>query len=124
MPRKKHYGITDASYIGKYCYSVRFGADKPCADCPMLLSKNEPHERIVSDKDMVWCVRHTPMFNTQGDISGYIELSIDITQKKKRKVEFKEAENKLKESEQRFREIFENSHDKPIFARSNRRYAV
>jgi len=108
---KKHYGITDDSYIGKYCYSVRFGADKPCADCPMKLGKNEPHERTVSDKDLLWRVRHTPVFDTQGAISGYIELSIDVTQKEKRKAELKEAENKLKESEQHFREVFENSHD-------------
>ena len=108
---QKYYGITDDSYIGNYCYSVRFGADKPCADCPMLLGKTEQYERIVYDKDKIWQVRHIPLFAAQGVISGYVELSVDVTQKEKRKAEFEEAQNRLKESEQRFREIFENSHD-------------
>lgn len=108
---KKLYGITDDSYVGKNCYSVRFNTDKPCTDCPMLSNRAETHERIVHDKNTIWNVRHTPIVNLQGVITGYIELSVDITNKEKRKAEFRNAESKLRESEQRFREIFENSND-------------
>lgn len=108
---KKVYGITDDSYVGKNCYNIRFGSNKPCTDCPIYSNKTETNERIVHDKDIIWNVRHSSIVNSQGTVTGYIELSTDITQKEKRKAELQKAEQMLRESEQRFREIFENSRD-------------
>ena len=108
---KKFYGIDDDSYIGQYCYAVKFSSDKPCSDCPMLMKVDETIERTVYDRNTIWRIRHTPIFDSQAAISGYIELSVDITKKEKRKAELKEAQRKIAEGEQRFREVFENSHD-------------
>jgi PAS domain S-box-containing protein len=108
---KKYYGITDDSYIGKYCYSVRFDADKPCEECPISCNKEELTERIVYDNDVIWLVKHTPLFDPLGNIVGYIETSVDITKKEQQKAELKEAEDKVKLAEQRYREIFNNSHE-------------
>jgi len=108
---KKYYGITDDSYIGKYCYGVRFSSDKACEDCPISGNKEELTERIVYDKDVIWQVKHTPLFDPLGNIIGYIETSVDITKKEQQKAELKEAEDKVQLAEQRYREIFNSSHE-------------
>ncbi len=108
---KDFYDITDDSYIGEYCYKIRFNSDTICKDCPLPTHKSTHHTRIVHDKDIIWKIRHTPLFDTHGNISGYVEHSVDITEVEKRKIESKEAEKNLRESEQRFREIFENSNE-------------
>jgi PAS domain S-box-containing protein len=53
---KDFYGITGDSYIGEYCYKVRFNSDTPCEDCPMLYLSPTPHIRIIHDKDIIWKV--------------------------------------------------------------------
>jgi PAS domain S-box-containing protein len=78
---KEQLGITDESYIGKLCYKVWFNADKPCQHCPVVSHKIEPSERLVTLSDnKIWMVRHTPLFNSDGVLTGYIEFREDITQ--------------------------------------------
>jgi PAS domain S-box-containing protein len=79
---KEQLGIKDESYIGKLCFKVWFNADKPCQKCPVVSHKIEPSERLVTlTDDKIWMVRHTPLFNTDGVLTGYIEFREDITQK-------------------------------------------
>jgi PAS domain S-box-containing protein len=77
---KKQLGIHDDSYIGKLCHRVWFGEDKPCSTCPVVSHKIEPTERLVTlNDDRIWMVRHTPMFNPDGSLDGYIEFRVDTT---------------------------------------------
>ena len=79
---KEQLGIKDESYIGKLCFKVWFNADKPCQHCPVVSRKIETSERLVSLKDnKIWMVRHTPLFDSEGTLTGFIEFREDITQK-------------------------------------------
>jgi PAS domain S-box-containing protein len=79
---KKQLHINDESYVGKLCYKVWFNEDKPCQYCPIVSHKLEPSERLVTfTDDKLWMVRHTPLFGTDGVLTGYIEFREDITQK-------------------------------------------
>jgi PAS domain-containing protein len=77
---KNQLGIRDESYVGKLCYKVWFNADKPCQHCPVVSHKIETSERLVTLSDnKIWMVRHTPLFNAEGILTGYIEFREDIT---------------------------------------------
>jgi PAS domain S-box-containing protein len=77
---KYQLGIKDESYVGKLCYKVWFNADKPCLHCPVVSHKIETSERLVTLSDnKIWMVRHTPLFNAEGILTGYIEFREDIT---------------------------------------------
>jgi len=77
---KKQLGIEDESYIGRLCYKVWFNADKPCQSCPVVSRKLETTERLVTlDDNRIWMVRHTPLFDTEGILTGFIEFRVDTT---------------------------------------------
>ncbi len=85
---KKQLNIHDDSYIGKLCYKMWFNGDKPCDTCPVVTRKIEPLERIVTlNDDRIWMVRHTPLFDNKGILTGYIEFRSDITEKENTKIE-------------------------------------
>jgi PAS domain S-box-containing protein len=77
---KKQLKITDDSYIGKLCYEVWFHADGPCQTCPVVSRRFEPTERLVKlTGDKMWMVRHTPLFDENNELKGFIEYRADIT---------------------------------------------
>jgi PAS domain S-box-containing protein len=77
---KAQLHITDESYVGKLCYKVWFNADKPCQHCPVVSRKIETTERLVNlTEDKLWMVRHTPLFDDAGILTGFIEFREDIT---------------------------------------------
>jgi PAS domain S-box-containing protein len=77
---KEQLHITDESYVGKLCYKVWFNADRPCQHCPVVSRKIETTERLVNLTDeKLWMVRHTPLFDDAGILTGFIEFREDIT---------------------------------------------
>ena len=77
---KKRLGIVDDSYIGKLCYEVWFHAEGPCQTCPVVSRRFEPTERLLKlSGDSLWMVRHTPLFDEQNNLKGFIEYRADIT---------------------------------------------
>jgi PAS domain-containing protein len=77
---KKQLGIKDDSYIGKLCHKVWFDTEGPCPTCPVVTRKLEPTERLITlFNDRLWMIRHTPLFNTDGMLTGFIEFRADVT---------------------------------------------
>ena len=97
---------------GITCYSLTHGRDKPCDGtahpCPIERVKITKRPVVI---DHIHCVekgnpRHVevhayPIPDSNGEISRIIEYTLDITERK-------QAENALRESEERFRELAEN----------------
>jgi PAS domain-containing protein len=114
---KKQLGIKDDSYIGKLCYKVWFNADGPCPTCPVVSHKIEPTERLVTLTDnRIWMVRHTPLFNSDGSLNGYIEFRADTT-------EISNLEKQILDEREKYKMLAENApfgllltHDnKPVY---------
>lgn len=91
--------------IGKYCYEIWQGRKSICKHCPVqkAIQTRETQDVIIETPDgRVWYLRGTPIFDQQGKVKGAIEFGQDITKQK-------QAEEKLKESEARYKLLFDSS---------------
>jgi PAS domain S-box-containing protein len=101
-------GKTEAELTGMKCWEVFHEPDTTCPPkgCPMVQllesGKHETAEMEVAMNGGVCLVSCTPVPGAVGTISSIIHIATDITDKKK-------AEQRVQESEERFRQIFGNS---------------
>ena len=78
---KRQLNIMNDSYIGKQCYELWFHAEGPCLTCPVVSRRLETTERLLKlSDDKIWMVRHTPLFDEDNQLRGFIEYRADITQ--------------------------------------------
>lgn len=92
-------------FIGRHCYEVRHGWSEPCPMCPVktCYGSHKPQIAVTSTPDgRIWELHAFPVFDDSGEVIGVIEVARNITERK-------QAENNLKESESRYRTIFENT---------------
>lgn len=91
--------------IGRYCYDIWSDGKGPCTDCPvvraMQTGRTEEGERQTSD-GRFWFLQAAPVRGEDGKISGAVEITLDITDRKL-------AENRLRESEEKYRRLAEHS---------------
>lgn len=93
-------GYTDNSYVGKRCFKIWFGGDGACKGCPVVTKNTKPSERLVTFADRtIWMVRHIPMFDSGGGITGYIEFRENVTEKEKIKQELEKSRVRLMKAE-------------------------
>lgn len=82
---------------GSHCYNAWFGRDSICEGCPMekVLEEGEPNEgEVITPAGETLLVKGYPVF--EGDeLTGFIELGLDITQKKKTESILEETMYKL-----------------------------
>ncbi|MGC9307243.1 MAG: PAS domain-containing sensor histidine kinase [Thermoplasmatota archaeon] len=91
--------------IGKPCYTIWAERGEPCPACPVekALQAGTPQQGEIQTPDgKAWMVRASPLRDEDGTIIGAVETTLDITERKR-------VEEQLRESEQRFRTIFENT---------------
>ncbi len=91
--------------VGRHCYAIWQGRDRPCDGCPVLeaMRTGQPRQREVSTPDgRLYNLRGYPVFDEQGELIGTVEYGFDITDRK-------QAEAALEASEKKFRLIFQNA---------------
>jgi PAS domain S-box-containing protein len=109
--RKPH-----SEFVGKYCFREFEKRNAVCSHCPgtRAMATGRPAEvktEGVRDDGSRMSVRVQafPVFETDGTINGFIEIVEDVTERR-------QAAEKLKESEQRFKTIFDNAADGILLA--------
>ena len=99
--------------IGQFCYNVYACRDKPCVDCNVKTAINTGeivtttmyHTKIQGMQgESFWEKTGVPLKNRQGEITGAIEISRNITDEAK-------AQKALQESEKQYRETINSMVD-------------
>ncbi len=91
----------------RHCYEALHNRSRACRICPAMktLETGEPHEVIdFSSYKKNWVLRSYPVRDEKGSLTGIVEIVTDITRRRK-------AEEALRQSEQKYRELFENAND-------------
>ncbi len=98
-------GLEPADLVGQHCYTMWLQRYEPCEVCPVLLAleTGEDQEMEVTTPDgRVWFVRGYPVRDEAGEIVGLVELTQDITRRRR-------AEIAAQRSEARYRRMFEGA---------------
>ena len=93
--------------VGQYCFQVWHGRESPCEDCPVQRSiqTGEPQEADVASSDgRHWHVRSYPLRSQEGALEGVVKLTQEITERK-------QVEGALRDSEERYKKLFNTSPD-------------
>ncbi|NLE08390.1 MAG: PAS domain-containing sensor histidine kinase [Dehalococcoidales bacterium] len=76
--------------VGKRCYQIWHNRKAPCPGCPILkvhsTGKKQSAEMATSD-GRHWLVRGLPLLDDEGNVTGVIEITSDITRHRKNEEE-------------------------------------
>ena len=94
--------------LGKHCYEIVHGTNKPWPNCPAIRTfetkKICESEIVDPNLGIPLIVTISPIFNKKGELTKCVHVAKDISDRVK-------AEEKLKESEAKYRASFEASMD-------------
>jgi PAS domain S-box-containing protein len=86
--------------IGRRCYELWAARGEPCVGCPVVRAietgRTEEGERVMPD-GRTWLILASPVQNEQGNVTGAVEIRLDITERKR----LEEALRRSKEKCQR-----------------------
>ncbi len=101
----KSVGTSLSGLVGRTCYEVWHQRSSPCEECPIVkaLATGNPQKTEIETPDgRVWLTRGYPVRGADHEIIGMVEVTLEITQRKR-------AEEALKESEAKYKTLIQTS---------------
>jgi len=101
------FNLAPGQLNGKHCYHGLHNRSKACRVCPATrtLKTGKPQEVIdFSSYTKNWVLRSYPVRDEKESLIGIVEIVTDITERRR-------AQEALRQSEQKYRELFENAND-------------
>ena len=100
------FGIPIKGVPGNHCFTLMHGTEGPAGTCPlakMIATGTHQEEEFYSGEKGIWLsVSVDPIVDGRGEITGVVHIARDITQRK-------QAEEAIRKSEEKYRNIFENA---------------
>jgi len=72
--------------VGRYCYEIWHQRNKPCVVCPVkqVMKTGQRQEMEVTTPDgRIWFIRAYPILNPNGEITGIVNTTLEITERKR-----------------------------------------
>ena len=85
-------GLASEDMAGRYCYEIWHQRSLPCENCQVAKARETgmPQESEARSPDgRFWLVRGYPVIGPDGVVSGAIEVTQDITERKKAEAEYR-----------------------------------
>jgi PAS domain S-box-containing protein len=104
----RELNVSPEEIIGQTCYELLFGWDVPCADCPAqkALETGEIEHAVVHQaesrgvrEESYWDDYAVPIKNGSGEIVNLIQITRNITERKKAEEERKKLEGQLRQAQ-------------------------
>jgi PAS domain S-box-containing protein len=99
--------MNDEQLRGRYCHELWAKSVNPCTACPIeeTIKKGQPQQGEITTPDgRVWSISGYPIKDANGNVTSAVEVTTEITEKKK-------AEEALRESEAKYRELINGMND-------------
>ena len=91
-------GMTRKDLIGRYCYEAWAGRKDPCKDCPVARARDtgkaQKVEKMTPDGRW-WHIAGYPIRDDSGQTKAMVELTLDITERKRAEEALRQEEVKL-----------------------------
>jgi len=100
-------GLSADELVDRHCYEIWPQRDDQCPGCPVAkaLETGQPKQGDMTTPDgRVWSVRGYPVEDENGKVIGAVEVTQDITERKR-------SEEELRESEEKYSNLFQHSYD-------------
>lgn len=101
------FNLKSGQVNSRHCYEALHHRSSACRVCPAqrTLKTGEPQEVVdLSSYEKNWVLRSYPVRDEKGILTGIVEIVTDITERRR-------AEEAMRQSEQKYRELFEHAND-------------